>query len=257
MASIGPELKKVREARGISLKAIAEATRITQRNLEAIEADRLDALPGRFFVTGILRSYAKAVGLDGEEVLERYRRAGILAVKEPSGALKDAPEYGSSKKRARSLAGAAAAVIVVLSFAVYFLTRPGKPGVPAADVGLSPAAASRPEAVPPAVPDAGAAAAPETEKGLRLDMTFVQETWIQVYADGRRALDGLRSAGDRAEVRADTELLLHLGNAGGLTYTLNGKPGKPFGRAGAVVKDIRITPGNLRSFLPENKTGVE
>jgi cytoskeletal protein RodZ len=257
MASLGQELKKDREARGISLKAVADATRITQRQLEAVESDRLDALPGGFFVKGILRNYAKAVGLDEEEVLERYRRAGVLAAGEPDRARKQAPEAGSSKKRARSLAGAAAAVIVILSFAVYFLTRPEKHGAPPADVSPSPAAAIRPETVPPTAPSLEAAVAPETEKGLRLKMTFVEKTWIQVYADGRLAMDGLRSAGDSAEVRADTELLVHLGNAGGLTYALNEKPGKPLGRSGAVVKNIRITALNLRSFLPEDETGVE
>ncbi len=257
MTAPGQELKKDREAKGISLKAVADATRITQRYLEAVESDRLDLLPGGFFVKAILRSYAKAVGLDEEEILERYRRAGVVAVGGPDGARKQASENRGSKKRARSLAGAAAAVIVILSFAVYFLTRPGKPGTPPAEVRPSPAATTRLEPVPPAPAPTAAAVAPDAEKGLRLEMTFVQKTWIQVYADGRLTMDGLRSAGDSAEVRADAELLVHLGNAGGLTYVLNGKPGKPFGRSGAVVKNIRITAGNLRSFLPDEKTGVE
>jgi cytoskeletal protein RodZ len=258
MTSLGQELKKDREARGISLKAVADTTRITQRYLEALESDQLDILPGGFFVKSILRNYVKAVGLDEEEVLERYRRAGVLAAREPDKARKQASEVGGSKKRTRSLAGAAAAVIVILSFAVYFLTRPGKPSAPPAAVSPPPAATTQPEQLPPpAGPDVEAGAAPEAEKGLRLEMTFIAKTWIQVYADGRLALDGLRSAGDSAEVRADAEFLVHLGNAGGLTYALNGKPGKPFGRSGAVVKNIRITAGNLRSFLTEDGTGVE
>ena len=257
MTSLGQELKKDREARGISLKAVVDATRITQRYIEAVESDRLDVLPGGFFIKGILRNYAKAVGLDEEEVLERYRRAGILAAGKSDMARKQAPEAGKSKKRARSLAGAAAAVIVIVSFAVYFLTRPGKPDAPPADVSPSPAATARPEPGPPPAPSVEAAVAPAAEKGLRLEMTFVAKTWIQVYADGRLAMDGLRSAGDSAGVRADAELLVHVGNAGGLTYTINGKPGKPFGRAGAVVKNIRIAAGNLRSFLPEDQTRVE
>jgi cytoskeleton protein RodZ len=256
MTSLGQELKKDREARGISLKAVVDATRITQRYIEAVESDRLDVLPGGFFIKGILRSYAKAVGLDEEEVLERYRRAGLLAAGKPDTTRKQASAPGAvrSKKRARSLAGAVAALIVIVSFAVYFLTKPGKPGAPPADVKPPPAAAARPE--PPA-PSVEAAVAPEAEKGLRIEMTFIAKTWIQVYADGRLAIDGLRSAGDTAEVRADAVLLVHLGNAGGLTYALNGKPGKPFGRSGAVVKNIRITAGNLRSFLPEDETRVE
>ena len=56
MTSLGQELKKDREARGISLKAVADTTRITQRYLEALESDQLDILPGRFFVKSIFQN---------------------------------------------------------------------------------------------------------------------------------------------------------------------------------------------------------
>ncbi|MCU0244227.1 MAG: helix-turn-helix domain-containing protein [Acidobacteria bacterium] len=78
MAGIGPSLKEAREARDISLEEIASATKIVPRYLEALESDRLDLMPAGFFVKGIIRSYAKAVGLDPDEVLGRYRAAGLL-----------------------------------------------------------------------------------------------------------------------------------------------------------------------------------
>lgn len=257
MASPGQELKKDREARGISLKTVSDTTRITQRYLEAVESDRLDLLPGGFFIKGILKAYAGAVGLDEDAILERYRRAGILAARVPESARKKAPGGGRSKKRTSSVAGAAAVLIVIISFAAYFLTRPGRTAAPPADVRPSPGVPARPEPSPPAATAAAVVIAPEAEKGLRIEISFTEKTWIQVYADGRLALDGLRAAGDTAQVRADTELLVHLGNAGGFAYTLNGKPGKPFGRSGAIVKNIRITEGNLASFLPKDGTGAE
>jgi transcriptional regulator with XRE-family HTH domain len=79
MASLGQILKDQREARNISLEEIAAATKIVPRYLEALEADRLKAMPGGFFIKGIIRSYAKAVGLDPEEILGRYRAAGLLS----------------------------------------------------------------------------------------------------------------------------------------------------------------------------------
>ncbi len=255
MTSPGQELKKDREARGISLKAVADATRITHRYLEAIESDRLDLLPGGFFIKGILKAYAGAVGLDEDEVLERFRRAGVLAAAIPESSRRPLADGGRSKKRTRSVAGAAAAFIVVASFAAYFLTRQGKTAVPPADIQPSPGVTERSEPALPEAAPVAAAAVPEAEKGLRIEISFIQETWIQVFADGRLAIDGIREAGATAEVRAATELLVHLGNAGGLTYVLNGKPGKPFGRPGAVVKNIRITAGNLESFVQEDGTG--
>ncbi len=256
MTSPGQELKKDREARGISLKAVADATRITQRHLEAVESDRLDLLPGGFFVKGILKAYAGAVGLDEEAVLEKYRRAGVLPSGPPEGARKRAGDGARAKTRTRSAAGAAAVLIVIISFAAYFLTRSTRTAVPPADTRLSPSVPVRPEPTPPVAAADVPAAPPEAEKGLRIEIAFVAETWIQVYADGRLALDGIREAGDTAQVRADAEFLVHLGNAGGLTYTLNGKPGKPFGRPGAVVKNIRITADNLASFAGDGGTGA-
>lgn len=78
MASLGQELREEREARHISIEEIASSTKIVSRYLEALEDDRLDIMPGGFFIKGIIRAYAKAVGLDPEEVLGRYKAAGLL-----------------------------------------------------------------------------------------------------------------------------------------------------------------------------------
>ncbi len=79
MTSLGQWLREEREARSISLEEIASATKIVPRYLEALEDDRLDVMPGGFFVKGIIRTYAHAIGLDPEEVLDRYRTAGLLS----------------------------------------------------------------------------------------------------------------------------------------------------------------------------------
>jgi transcriptional regulator with XRE-family HTH domain len=73
MASLGQDLKRERELRGISLQEIADSTRISLRFLQAVEEDRLDIIPGPFFVRAILRSYARNVGLDENQVLNRYQ----------------------------------------------------------------------------------------------------------------------------------------------------------------------------------------
>jgi transcriptional regulator with XRE-family HTH domain len=73
MASLGQELRRERELRGISLREIADSTRISLRFLQAIEDDQFGRIPGEFFVRAILRSYAKGVGLDEHQVLNRYQ----------------------------------------------------------------------------------------------------------------------------------------------------------------------------------------
>jgi cytoskeleton protein RodZ len=78
MASLGQALRQEREARNVSIEEIAAATKIVPRYLKALEDDRLDQMPGGFFVRGIIRTYANAVGLDPEEVVGRYRAAGLI-----------------------------------------------------------------------------------------------------------------------------------------------------------------------------------
>lgn len=70
---IGSALKAVREFRGLSLSELADTTRVRAAYLAAIEEMRLEKLPSRPFTIGYIRAYAKALGLDGEAAVDRFR----------------------------------------------------------------------------------------------------------------------------------------------------------------------------------------
>lgn len=67
-----PDLAAIREAKGISLKQISEATKICVRYLEAIETSRFDQLPGGLFSTSYIRQYARAIDYDEWDLLASY-----------------------------------------------------------------------------------------------------------------------------------------------------------------------------------------
>ena len=71
--AFGERLRRAREARGLALDAVADATRIARHHLEALERNDLDALPPGPFGKGYVRSYAKLLGIDPEPILEDYR----------------------------------------------------------------------------------------------------------------------------------------------------------------------------------------
>jgi len=71
---IGAYLKAVREHRGLSLNALAETTRISKTYLQAIEDADISALPSRPFAIGYVRSYAQALGIDGEAAAARFKK---------------------------------------------------------------------------------------------------------------------------------------------------------------------------------------
>src|SRR3990172_5131868 len=72
MASFGDNLRRERELRGVSLREIADATKISVRFLQALETDRIDVLPGGLFRRTFVRQYAKHLGLDPERMVAEF-----------------------------------------------------------------------------------------------------------------------------------------------------------------------------------------
>ena len=69
MELIGARLKKAREGANFSLQDISDRTKISLRFLAAIENDDFSALPGRVYIFGFTRAFARAVGLDEESLV--------------------------------------------------------------------------------------------------------------------------------------------------------------------------------------------
>ena len=64
----------VRKKAGVTLEQISEGTKITIRNLQAIEDSEFAKLPGGVYATSYIRQYARAIGFDEFELLEEYHR---------------------------------------------------------------------------------------------------------------------------------------------------------------------------------------
>jgi cytoskeleton protein RodZ len=80
---VGDELREVRERLRWQLSDIAGELRIKEIYLAAIEHGDLEALPGPAYQVGFVRTYARALGLDGDEILRRFRAEGASAGKTP------------------------------------------------------------------------------------------------------------------------------------------------------------------------------
>jgi hypothetical protein len=74
MASFGETLKRERETRNISLRDVANATKISIRFLEALEENRFEILPGGVFNKGFVRACAVHLGIDSEALVGHYLR---------------------------------------------------------------------------------------------------------------------------------------------------------------------------------------
>jgi cytoskeleton protein RodZ len=121
MASFGERIKREREMRGVSLEEIAESTKIGKRNLEALETEDFDKLPGGIFNKGFVRAYAKYLGLDEDQAVTDFLAAEnaastgvrlavdpVPALESASGTNGDAAGKKSRKERSRELEAIAA-----------------------------------------------------------------------------------------------------------------------------------------------------
>lgn len=74
MEEIGEKLRSAREENNISLREINEKTKININMLEAMEKGDFSVFESDVYVTGALRHYAEAVGLDAREIVDQYKQ---------------------------------------------------------------------------------------------------------------------------------------------------------------------------------------
>jgi len=72
--SLGETLTHERESRDLSLRQISEITRIPRSTLQHLEDEHFEKLPGRAYVVGYLRAYARALNLDPAPLLQHFHQ---------------------------------------------------------------------------------------------------------------------------------------------------------------------------------------
>lgn len=234
--SFGDWLRRQREMREITLRDIADRTKISLRYLQAMEDNRFDLLPAPIFAKGFLREYARYVGLSPDEVVNHYlsvqqQALGDEEVKKEQTLSRQTPHR---PKPVRSwtygvfLAVAVLVLVGLIALLAWIADRrresPGSNASPppiAAPPQLSPAPFS-----PPPTPSR-----PKAPLEVTLDTTG--DCWVEVTVDGRLVLAEQRMQGESLPIEAQQSVQIKLGDAGvaeiqvnGFPYPLNGKPGE-------------------------------
>src|SRR5215210_5831553 len=75
----GPRLRRERERRGISLDALAEATKVSVDLWEGLERNDVSRWPSGHFARAFIRDYAITVGLDPDTVIDEFCRHFVIA----------------------------------------------------------------------------------------------------------------------------------------------------------------------------------
>ncbi len=294
-ASFGAWLRRQREAREISLREIADSSRISLRYLEAFEQDRFDVLPARVFAQGFLREYAKYVGLDPDEVVNHFLSA------QQNGEPDEEAEEESRPRRARTnwlfnlvLIAAVVATLVLTALVAFNRERSRAreeaaspppsaasalagdeatglradevpapsplPSEPVVSATAAPAASSpAPEGQPPTPagePAAGAEPAlVRPGVPLRVVLRFQEACWAQVDVDGSRRVQREVPAGEVLPFDARELVVMTLGNAGGVEVLVNGRRFDTGRGRGQVARDVRIDLSQAAPASQPNQPG--
>ena len=233
-SSYGRYLKAIRLEKKISLEQVAEQTRVGVGNLLLVEQEEHEQLPAEVFAKGFIRSYAAAIGADGDEAIRRYKlRIDVdqkISESEASG--------GKSETRLRwKLIASLGLLLCIVAVSVMVISY--WRGVPESEESAGPAqsaAENNSEATvnqgKVELPAESVKAAPEK---LSLKIIALESTWIKVIIDEKESTEYQLKSGDEIELEAGTGYNLLIGNAKGLKITLDNKPVFIPGQSGQTV----------------------
>ncbi len=246
MAALGERFRAAREARGLSLSDVAEQIRIRSVYLGAIEDENWTAIGAPVYTRGFLRTYARFLGLDPEEVVAEFNRAT------PSGpATAGAPPASASISRLHEprprnlspliwLASLIAVGLVAFVFYNEFTLHARQVEATAAlpSNTASPMSTEPPGGSPsPAMSGGGLAspAAASSDEPKTLKVRLLAASWIRVAVDGSVSMEGTFPAGT-ARVFHGKNAVVRIGNAGGVDVFVDGRHVGKLGAEGDVVE---------------------
>jgi cytoskeletal protein RodZ len=262
MNTFSEDLRKERVTRNISLSDIASKTHINLKYLEAIEQGSFDILP-QTYIRAFLREYADVVGLPIAETIKKYdvmvvgkysQEAGAIggsgwsgtspSLPDEPGKLKSAEVTEKELSKQRLIIWTIIGVPVVV--AIAFLLNYALSGNDIATVQETPfqevVREQEEENKPPAVDSSKeiAAATPVVSDSLTLQGTTTDSVWMSVVIDNNPPVEHLFPPHTSHVWHAKQNIILTLGNAGGINFTLNGKNIGTLGKRGAVLRNIPL-----------------
>ncbi len=227
-ACFGVRLRTARLERGLSLEQIAAETRIRSELLQAIEEEDFERLPPEPFLRGFLRSFARAVGLEAEEILGCYERCRGILRRPP---ISPGQERGGLRRLRFFLFGLLGFALLVGGslFAYRVAFRPDGRNPESSEVRAELLAFPLPHPPPPIAPSAPA------ERRHELFVFAQEEGWIKVSVDQGTPREYVLRPGMQLTLEARSGFNLLIGNAGGVRLNLNGNPVPLAGRRGQIV----------------------
>ena len=236
----GARLLRAREAAGLSIKQVAETTKIAERYLLALEQGNYAALPARTYATGFARTYARAVGADAAAIVAGVREELATADNNPPARTVQTFEPGDpSRLPSSALAWIAGLLALVLVVAALIWWRSG----PSAEL---------PSLLPEDAPSAAASQVAATSAAVPVSGPVVftalaPALWVKFYdGNGVQLLQKELALGESYTVPAEVpQVLLWTARPEALAITVGGQPVAKVSEIQQMVKDVPVTAAAL------------
>jgi cytoskeletal protein RodZ len=269
-SGFGARLRDARERRGVSLRQIANATKISVGVLEALERNDISRLPGGIFGRGFVRSYAIEVGLDPEATIQdfiaQFPNDSVTAGHPASDRVEDDEAVESDRRTAGTFLWLMVISVPIAAGLLYFamLGRRADTEPPPAAVA-APAPVAEPSTASPAATatspgtasttaltsepvDARPAVSTTVGDQLTVVLTAKRPCWISATVDGQKAIERLLQAGEQQTVTVRREMVLTAGDASAIALRFNGADARALGKSGEVVT-ARFNLTNFKDYL--------
>jgi hypothetical protein len=227
MESVGQKLRATRLQLGLSLEDISAKTRISLRNLHALESDDVSPIASPFFYKSFVRQVAQQLKLDYNELAEAVQSVtsgmpqplmpGEVQFTTP---LPKVPALRSGRpKKLRWLYSFTSLIAMLVACSSFYGTwRSSRSQTPA----------------------------PAQNSVFHVELSALEPTWLSIVADGKRTFDGVLEADQKQMLEGREMARVRTRNAGGLNVVYNGKSIGSLGAHGQV-RTLVFTPDGYKT----------
>ncbi len=246
LVEIGEQLHQSRENQSLSLDVVAAYTLIRVPLLQALEQGQLEYLPEPVYTQGLIKRYANALGLNGSDLAQFFLPEPIEpSIKSPLKLL-SLPQL-----RPTHLYLTYILLVICAVNGLSYLVKSN----PLTDISNQPIIASTNQSASPQssssvegqlVAQSGEAMTTRsvssevkaTSDSVEIALTIKDESWVLIEVDGKTEFQGLLSGGTQQTWKANKELVIVAGNAGGVLITVNNGEAKRLGEPGMVEEVV-------------------
>lgn len=286
MESVGKTLRDARVRLGLTLEQVSADTRISIKNLTAIEADDQSCFNSPFFYRSFVRQFAAKLDINYESIAGAVQQAAStmpepLVPGQEEVQLIHVPRVrrkrrGSSLKWLRSVASFC--IVLAACTGVYTMwqqshadwrgvwnqlasrvrtvraanasspptsqtvvssdnARAAINGVATRDTAKAAVSKAEPVEQAAANPNFDSTAptvAESIDAGIHVQLSAIEASWLSIVADGKEVYSGILDVPETKALEGHESARIRIGNAGGLSFTFNGKDLGVLGPRGQV-----------------------